>query len=80
MQNKYVLSLDITGSKELLSAIFKSLYPDAKTPPPGCVIDIVMDKGVHLEITCKRVSLLRALFNSYFSILSMLIHVYEGLD
>jgi tRNA threonylcarbamoyladenosine modification (KEOPS) complex Pcc1 subunit len=79
LDNNYTLKLHVEGPSGFIESIYKSLYPDTKTPPPDCNVHIESSNNeLYLELTCKRVGLLRALFNSYFSILSMLIHVYEG--
>ncbi len=79
--NEYRVQLTLKNKENILLSIYKSLYPDALYPPPECSIDLALNsEELTLVIKCKRISLLRALFNSYFSILSMILHVYEGLN
>ena len=72
--------LEVNAPRRIIKSIYKSLYPDTETPPPGCTVkvSIINEEKLSLTMECERVSLLRALFNSYFSILSMIMHVYEG--
>ncbi len=79
MINNYKIILTITSRDEkTLDSIYKALLPDARIPPPDCNVGLhLSEQGLVVELTCKRISLLRALVNSYFSIISMILHLRE---
>ena len=79
--NKYELVLKLfTGSAKTAESIYKAILPDTYDTPPECIINTkIENEYLFLEINCKRINLLRALYNSYFSVISMILHALEVL-
>ncbi|OYT39813.1 MAG: hypothetical protein B6U89_03455 [Desulfurococcales archaeon ex4484_58] len=65
-------------SEKTLKAIYNAIKPDTLDAPKNCSVDILLrEKKISLTIRCIEINDLRALFNSYFSIISSLIRVEE---
>ncbi len=79
MNNLYKIVLDIKSKHSI--HIYKAFKPDTLINPPDCNTEInTHNNTVTLTIECKRITLLRALTNSYFSIISMIKHILEELE
>ncbi len=81
LENTYRVRLKIKDPK-LARHIYRSLLPDTLLNPKGCSskLDLVEHHTLLLKIECSRITLLRALTNSYFSIISMIKHLLEELS
>ncbi|MCD6300465.1 MAG: hypothetical protein J7L82_00150 [Staphylothermus sp.] len=79
--NKYKLVLKLyTSTTEIAKSIYKAILPDIYDTPSECTINArIENEYLFLEISCKRINLLRALYNSYFSVISMILHTLEVL-
>lgn len=79
MIKDYRIILTISSSDEkTLDSIYKALLPDTRVPPPDCNVGLYrIGRELVVELMCKRISLLRALVNSYFSIISMIMNLRE---
>jgi tRNA threonylcarbamoyladenosine modification (KEOPS) complex Pcc1 subunit len=78
--NKSVLEIRIKHSdKSLLRSLYEALLPDTIIPAQNCIVNMgLKDNELSLKITCDKINQLRALHNSFLSIISMLIHIYSG--
>jgi tRNA threonylcarbamoyladenosine modification (KEOPS) complex Pcc1 subunit len=74
------LILRMVNSRSDLRALYMAIDPDTKINPEGCRTTIEYNDMITLKIECERISLLRALTNSYLGIISMLLHVREELE
>jgi len=79
MENKYVLELEIKSDNvRFLHSLHDALKPDTQNTPPNCRVDVCVDgKVFYLRIECLKLNDLRALFNSYYNILSSIMHLGE---
>ena len=80
MSRKYSLELEISEyDSRVLSSIMRALKPDTRNTPRECSVDVSMssDNRLFLVIECDEISDLRALFNSYFNIISTILHIVE---
>lgn len=79
MVDQIVLELRIRGLDEkTLSSLYYSLKPDTIDLPVDCSVEISRScDELTLYIRCRRVNDLRALFNSFFNIISTILHVKE---
>lgn len=73
------LELELTSSNEkFLKAIINALKPDTRNLPEKCSIDLnIFSDRLVIKIICKKISNLRTLFFSYYTILSTLIDLGE---
>ncbi|MET1160632.1 MAG: KEOPS complex subunit Pcc1, partial [Thermoprotei archaeon] len=80
--NKYVLKLAIENKDAgFLRALAKSLEPDIHNLPHTCKAEITLfNESAELIIECREINDLRALFNSFYSIVSMILHLTEELE
>ncbi len=81
MNNKYILELIISNpDDEKLFSIKNALEPDTYNVPKDCRVFIEMKQKLYLYIECSEINDLRALFNSYYSILSSILHIVEEIS
>ncbi len=80
MINKSVLEIKIKHNDEhLIESLYEALLPDTVIPAQNCMVDMSLENNeLSLKITCDKINQLRALHNSFLSIISMLIHIYSG--
>lgn len=76
LNEKFIIKLEISGDNFFIISLAKSLEPDVKNVPPSCSVESWIDDSYHLVIDCGDLSDFRALFTSYFNILSVLIKLY----
>lgn len=74
------LELELTNlNGKFLEALERALRPDALSPPSNCNISLNLISGnetkLIVKITCRDVSDLRALFFSYFTIVSAILEL-----
>lgn len=80
MIKQYCLELIIKDNDLLMiESLFKSLKPDTYNTPETCNITLDLNKNekqLYIGITCNRISDLRALFNSYYNIISTILYIW----
>lgn len=74
---RFIISLEVKGDTVFLNSLARSVEPDVKNVPPTCRVEHNVDDSFHLVIDCESLSDFRALFTSYFNILSVLIKLYQ---
>jgi len=81
LRERYILELTIScNALEFLEAVKKALEPETLDVKESCIATITLEreeKSLKLVLDCSEVNDLRALFNSYYSAISMLLHVWE---
>ncbi len=81
MAREYEVGLKITMSDSLfIKSLFSSIFPDTHDVPRECRIILNNQERIRIIISCRRINLLRALLNSYLSVISMLLHCLEVLE
>ncbi len=81
MTGEYEVGLKITMSDPLfVKSLISSIFPDTYDVPRECRIILNNQDRIRVIISCKRINLLRALLNSYLSVISMLLHCLEVLE
>ncbi len=81
MIKEYCLELFIKeNDKKMLHSLFKALKPDTYNVPNNCNVKINLSEGkdqLYMRISCSKINDLRALFNSYYNIISTILHIWE---
>lgn len=80
MSERFIIELKITGDHRFISSLARSVEPDTRNTPFDCRVESWCNDSFHLVIDCKDLSVFRALFTSYFNILSVLIKLYLDLE
>lgn len=75
MNDVFKLELYITGDAGFIDSVCRSIEPDSKNAPEGCSITVDCREGLYIVFKCTKLSGLRALFNSYFNLLSALFRI-----
>ncbi len=75
------LVIEIQSNIKIIKGLYKALLPESLNPPSEECKSSICENGDKLVITiqCSRVNLLRAVANSYLSIISMILRTIEGL-
>ncbi len=72
------MRIEVDGEERVLKSLYDALYPETTNPPsPECRSDIRLEGKLVVEVYCNRINLLRAVANSYLSIISMIIKSLE---
>ncbi|MEM1555329.1 MAG: hypothetical protein QXM54_02205 [Desulfurococcaceae archaeon] len=79
MNERFIIELRIDGSSDFINSLFKSIEPDTRNIPRDCRVESWCNDSFYLVIDCRDLSSFRALFTSYFNILSVLIKLYLDL-
>lgn len=65
--------IKVAGDTKILRSLYNTLYPETVNPPSQeCVSKIDLEEELVVVIECSRINLLRAVANSYLSIISMI--------
>ncbi len=81
MTEEYEVGLKITMNDSLFTkSLISSIFPDTRDVPGECRIILNNQDRIRIIISCRRINLLRALLNSYLSVISMLLHCLEVLE
>ncbi len=83
MTGEYEIGLKITISEPLfVKSLISSIFPDTHDVPRECriILNNNNKNRIRIIISCRRINLLRALLNSYLSVISMLLHCLEVLE
>lgn len=80
MKAKVVIRIE--GDHRIIKALYKALYPETINPPSQeCSSAMsIEEESLVAEIYCNRINLLRAVANSYLSIISMITKSLEVLE
>ncbi|RLG81525.1 MAG: hypothetical protein DRO13_00930 [Thermoprotei archaeon] len=75
----YIVELVLEDHNNIfLEALKNSLYPDSQNVPKNCNVEIIKSgESLKIMIKCSEVNDLRALFNSFYSIVSAILHIRE---
>lgn len=76
MKERFVIELEIQGDNIFLNSLVKSIEPDVRSVPSSCRVEAWINRSFYLLIECEDLSDFRALFTSYFNIISVLIKLY----
>lgn len=82
MIEKCELELELSNTdKKFLEAVVKTLKPDTYSLPKDCFIDLnIFETKLIIKISCREISNLRALFFSYFTIISTILDLGDVLN
>jgi len=82
LREKYVLELAIAcGDEKFIEALKRALEPEAREVKENCSVILGMDlaeRKLTIKIECLKINDLRAMFNSYYSVISSILHLWEG--
>jgi len=82
LREKYVLELVIAcGDEEFIEALKRALEPETREIKESCRVFLGMDLAggkLTVKMECFKINDLRAMFNSYYSAISSILHVWEG--
>ncbi len=81
MSEQYEIAIEIDHYDPKTSrSLAAAITPDTLDTPNECRVQVDSSKRIRIIISCKRINLLRALLNSYLSVMSMILHCLEVLE